>query len=206
MITIALPSRGRLAEPSEELLSKLGIDLSRPARSLICRTEDICVVFVHPKDAGRLIDAGVIDLAISAQDIQAEYPANVDELLPLHFAECQIVLATRNDSSIMRLEDCENKTIATSYPNLTKSWFAEKGIFVNVLTLHGAVEIAPWLGVAEAIVDSYQTGVSAKANGLRLVTTLLESEAVLIGNPKNRQNGMIENFISLFEKPVYGNG
>jgi len=205
MIKIALPSRGRLARPSEELFSKVGIDLSRPARSLICRTKDICVVFVHPKDAGKLIEANVIDFAVSAQDIQVEYPANAEEFLPLHFAKCQIVLATRNDSSIMRFEDCENKTIATSYPNLTKSWFAQKGIFVNVLPLHGAAEIAPWLGVADAIVDSYQTGTSARVNDLRLVTTLLESEAVLIGSPKNRKNELTENIIRMFEKVIDGN-
>jgi len=202
MLTLALPSRGRLAEPSESLCTAIGININYVPRKLVYEIHNYRIVFIHPKDSGKLIDAGVIDMAISAQDIQAEYPSSAIELLKLGFAPCQIVLAVKNNAEYSSAKDLKNQIVASSYPNLTKSWFSGQGISMTTVELHGALEMAPWIGFAKGIVDSYQTGISAKANDLHPISTLLNSQAVLVGQPDVMNRQSARDFVDLLSEGV----
>ncbi|NWJ95825.1 MAG: ATP phosphoribosyltransferase [Chloroflexi bacterium] len=189
MFTLALPNSGRLAEPVRQLMEQAGLPLGEhlPSRALQVTYPklDLRVVFTRPKDAGKLIEGGYIDLAISAQDILAEYPARVKVFQKLNLGKCSVVVAVRQDSSFQRVQDLEGRVIATGYSSLTHTWFLQQGIGIaNIVVLHGALEIAPWLGCCDGIVDSYQTGLSARANQLKVLATVMTSEAVLIGQPE----------------------
>jgi ATP phosphoribosyltransferase len=197
MFTLALPAGGRLAEPVQDLITRTGLDLERPPRVLqrSYPEQGLRVVFIRPKDAGKLLEAGLVDLAVSALDILAEYPAAVSVLQPLGLGKCRVAVLVRQDSPFHKLEDLEGGKLATSYPNLTSRWFSAQGIqLAQILSLHGSLEIAPWLAGCDAIVDSYQTGQSARVNHLRVLTTVMASEAVLIG-----RSGVAP---SLFSAPV----
>lgn len=202
MITLAIPNGGRLASDSELLLKMAGISTKRPHRSLQCviPNMDLKIVFVHPKDCGKLIEDEWVDIAITAQDILAEYPSNVTELAPLGFSTCRIVVAVKEISSVKNIEDLRSTTIATNYPHLTKRWFIQRDICVNIFSLHGAVEFAPWLGLCSGVVDSYQTGESAKANHLRVIDTVLFSQAVLISKSSEIVNSQKAYFVELLTK------
>lgn len=200
MITLALPCRGRLAQEAELLVQKIGLNPKRPYRSL--QSEDhyngIKLVFVHHKDAGMLVERGYVDLAVTAQDVLAERPANVNIMLPLGFSKCQIVLATQKDTSIHTIKDLEGQTIATSYPRFTQTWLTQQHIHATIVALHGSIEIMPALGLASGIVDSYQSGMSVRANNLRVVETLMSSQAILIGKPTVTNNSNIMHVTRLF--------
>jgi ATP phosphoribosyltransferase len=183
MITLALPSRGRLAQEAELLVKKVGLNTERPYRSLQTEviTSSIKLVFVHHKDAGMLVEQGYVDLAVTAQDILAEHPNNVSVLTPLGFGKCQVVLAVQEDMPIHNVRDLEGQIVATSYPRLARMWLAQQRVQCKIVPLHGSLEIMPALGLATGIVDNYQTGVSTRANHLRVIETLMSSQAVLIG-------------------------
>lgn len=196
MLRVALPSRGRLAEPAYLLVKAAGYTWHRDPRELNVQLpeQNLHLTYVHPKDAAMLVASGYIDIAISARDILAEHSADVIELMPLGFASCRIVLAVKNSSSISHPTELAGETLATSYPNLSAIWFAEHQIPVKLIELHGAVEMAPWVGLSGGIVDSYQTGWSFKVNGLKVVETLMESQAILIGSSSN-QNPLVTTFL-----------
>lgn len=197
MITIALPSRGRLAEPAAEMIAKAGFSLSRTPRTLMTDSGLLTFVFIHPKDAGRYVELGHVDFAITAQDILAEYPANVARIADLEFAHCQIVVAVPIGSSFRSLKDLKNTTIATSHPHLAMEFFREQAIPVSIRALHGALEIAPRLNFCDAIMDSYQTGLSVQRNELRVIQTVMTSQAVLIsGNGVIHDNTIAIHFLN----------
>lgn len=184
MIKIAIPSKGRLAKNSERVLQNAGLRLERVPRQLIVRDNDldVSIVFIRPKDAGGLVEAGYVDLAVSAIDILAEHPAQVRNLGSLGFGQCCIGLMVPMESSIQDYTQLTGATIATSYPKLTAKWFEKMKVTVNIIHLQGAVEVAPSLAIGDAIVESYETGQTAKVNNLHLIDILLQSYSILIGH------------------------
>lgn len=198
MLTLALPSRGRLAEHAEHLIRNLGVNLERTYRSLQCEdpTAKVKVVFVHHKDAGMLVERGYVDLAITAQDILAEIPSDVSVLAQLGFGKCQIVVAVPEVSSVNTVHELDGQIIATSYPHLTQMWFTRHQIHCDIINLHGSIEVMPKLGLASGIVDTYQTGVSARTHNLRVIDTIMCSQAVLIGNINSPLISDSANFIN----------
>lgn len=205
MITLALPNRGRLARGAERLTNAIGLNTERPARSLTCVCDDneVRVVFVHHRDADMLVEGGYVDLAVTAEDILAEHSSTVNILAPLGIGACQIVLAIQDGAPIGDIFDLEGKTVATNYPNLARAWFAQRNMQVAIVALHGAIEVAPLIRVASGIVDSYETGTSARANGLRAIETLMYSQGVLIGKVTSSNRRPLIHLSDLFSEAAH---
>lgn len=185
-IRIAIPSKGRISQPSVELLEKAGIGLvDNSNRKLFSKTfdSDIDVMFTRAADIPDYVADGAADIGITGKDLIAERNVDVEILYDLNFGKTRLVIAAPEDSDIKNADDLKNiKTVATEFPFLTSQYFKKKGIDVKVLALTGATEVAPLIGVADAISDLTSTGTTLKTNHLREIDTVFESSIVLIAN------------------------
>jgi ATP phosphoribosyltransferase len=129
------------------------------------------------------VQDGVVDCGITGADLVAERDARVDELLRLGFGGCTLEAAVPEESTARRLEDLDGRAAATVYPRLAGALLAEHGLSVELIEVTGAVEVAPRLGLADAIVDLVSSGSTLRTNGLRSLGVLFESEAVLVARP-----------------------
>ena len=183
-LTLALPSKGRLREPSWTLLEASGVDPQEPGERVLqshCRNADIDLLFVRADDVPEYVQDGVVDCGITGLDLIDERQCNVEVLLRLGFGKCSLQAAVPLEDDAVGIDDLKGRRIATSHPRITSSILAERGIDADVVRVGGAVEISPRLGLADSIVDLVSTGSTLRTNGLRSVGTLFESEAVLIG-------------------------
>jgi len=185
-IRIALPSKGRISSPAINLLEKAGIGLTDNAnRKLFSGTFDpeINVMFTRAADIPEYVADGAADMGITGRDLVKEKNAQVTELEDLKFGATRLVIAAPEDSNIKTVDDLDKiKTIATEFPNMTAEYFEEKGLKTKILPLTGATEVAPLIGVADAISDLTSTGTTLKMNHLREIETVFESSIVLIAN------------------------
>jgi|SRR5690625_107337 len=183
MIRIALPNKGRLAEPARELLSRAGLEFeTRGARALQASLgEGFEALFVRAEDIPEFVADGAADLGVTGRDLVEESGRSVGRLLDLGFGRCRLAVAVREESPISRVEEIgDGERVATSFPNLTDRFFRDNGLKVRPVPVSGAAEVAPHLGVADIIVDLVSTGSTLKTNGLREIGTVLESTALLI--------------------------
>ncbi len=182
-LRLALPNKGRLAEPALALLRDAGLDFELSERRLttVARNFELELMFVRTDDIAEYVADGLVELGITGRDLVAERGDGMEPILDLGFGACSLVLAAPRSGTIQRPEDLGGSTIATAFPRLTSAFLAERGIEATLVEVHGAVEITPLLGVADAVVDLVATGSTLRMNGLRPLATLLESEAVLIG-------------------------
>ncbi len=186
LLKIAVPNKGRLSDRSLELLSKAGLHVPRHARRLIADVNGRWrLLFVRTSDIPEYVATGTADAGITGLDQVAESALAVETLLPLGFGHCRLVVAVPRLSGISELARLAGKRVATTFPRLTASFFARRGIPVEIVPLSGATEVAPQVGVAEAITDLVETGSTLRQNGLVELETLLRSEAVLIANPES---------------------
>ena len=203
-LRIAIPNKGRMKEPSLELLKSAGIrPISYEEKSLFVRTnsEDIDIMFVRVEDIPQFVEEGVADLGMVGQDIVVEKGAKVKELAGLGFGKCSLVLAAKT-GKFKSVDSIPNDTrIASKFPKTAKDYFKKKGKKVEVVELSGAVEIAPNIGLADAIVDLTSTGSTLKTNNLEIIDTVLESQFVLIGKP-GLQGETIEDILLGIESVV----
>ena len=185
-VRIAIPSKGRISQPSVELLEKAGIGLTDNSnRKLFSNTfdPDISVMFTRAADIPEYVADGAADMGITGKDLIGEKDADVEILADLGFGKTRLVIAAPEDSDIKSVDDLKNvKTVATEFPYLTSQYFKQKGIDVKILALTGATEVAPLIGVADVISDLTSTGTTLKTNHLREVDTIFESSIVLIAN------------------------
>lgn len=190
-IRLAIPSKGRLREGTLALLEDAGLQFEAAERALsvMVRNADLELLFIRTDDIPELVQDGVADVGICGQDLIAEFGAEATELATLGYGRCRLMAAVPNISSVQGIPDLAGSRIATAHRGVTTRFFAEMGIDVDVIPLKGSVEVAPKLGVAEAVVDLVSSGSTLKVNGLRTVGTLMESEAVLFGTPR----GLAEN-------------
>lgn len=185
-LVVAVPSKGRLAQPSLELLEAAGLTFELSDRSLHvpCSNAPVELLLVRPHDIPEYVQDGVVDTGITGANLIAETTAEVETLLELGFGRCTLEAAVPEESSLERPEDLDGLRVATAYPVSTKSALEEIGVKAELVLLSGAVEAAPRLGLSDAIVDLVSTGSTAAANGLRRIGTLLDSQAVLIGGKR----------------------
>lgn len=191
-ITFALP-KGRLLKESVELLASGGFNCSGllQGRELVATDEEkeARYLLVRPSDVPTYVEYGVADLGIVGKDVILEAKKEVYELLDLGFGSCRFVVAAPRgwaegkDLSRVVSKMLNPLRVATKFPNVTRSFFREKGIPVEVITLKGAVELAPVTGLAEVIVDLVSTGRTLRANGLEEVEEIGVVTARLIANP-----------------------
>jgi ATP phosphoribosyltransferase len=153
------------------------------------------VLLVRAADIPEYVQDGVVDCGITGLDLVRERGAVVRELLPLGFGSCRLEAAVPEEAGIQSLEDLEGASVATVYPNLTKSLLPAG---VTLVDVSGSVEIAPRLGLADAIVDLVSSGSTLRTNGLRSLGVLFESEAVLVA----RDGGETEPFAAMLRAVV----
>jgi ATP phosphoribosyltransferase len=184
-VSIAIPT-GALTGGALELLKKARLaDLSADelGRRLLIDGPDVRVILVRPADVPAYVDHGAADLGIVGKDILWESPGSHYELVDLRFGGCRLVLAVP-DSSRLDGPDAWPPLlrVATKYPRAAMAWFETRGQAVELVRLHGSVELAPQVGLVDAIVDLTATGRTLRENRLRIAGVLGESTARLIAN------------------------
>lgn len=183
-LRLAIPNKGRLRDTTASLLRDAGLEFEKSDRTLSVhvRNTDLDLLFVRTEDIPELVADGTADLGVTGQDLLAEYGADLPILAELGFGHCRLVAAVPKTSNVEKLEDLAGLRIATAHPNATKTLLAERSIEATIVALKGSVEVAPKLGVADAIVDLVSTGSTMLVNGLRQVDTILTSQAVLVSS------------------------
>lgn len=184
-LRIALPSKGRLREPSLQVLKKIGVEIHAEPRDYVCPTSvaNLEAVFVRTYDIPIYVQYGTADIGVTGRDIIRERAADVYELIDLGFGRCQLIAAVPMDSKIETVEQIPpGARIATEYPRLTTSYFEDMRKDVEIVSIRGTAELAARLGLADAIVDLTTTGETLRKNRLRVVSVILESTSRLISN------------------------
>lgn len=185
-LKIAVPSKGRISNPSIEILEKAGLGLKdNNNRKLISETynKDIDIMFVRASDIPEFVSDGIVDMGISGIDLIKESESEVVELLKLNFGQTRLVLASPEDSQINSIDDLTSEmTIATEFPTLTRKYLEKHDLNSKIVKLSGSTEIAPLIGIADLITDLTSTGTTLKMNRLKIIDTILESSIVLITN------------------------
>ncbi|MEE1335497.1 ATP phosphoribosyltransferase [Methanobrevibacter sp.] len=197
-IKIAVPSKGRISEPSISILEKAGLGLiDKSNRKLISKTfnENIEVMFARASDIPEFVNDGVADIGITGVDLIKENEVDVKELLDLRFGQTKLVLAAPEESNISSVNDItEDMKVATEFPVLTKKYLDENGLDLKIVKLSGSTEAAPFIGIADLITDLTSTGTTLKMNHLEIIDVILESSIKLIANHDSlkEKNQLIE--------------
>lgn len=201
LLRVAVPNKGRLEKPSTELLKQAGFRFERTERSLAVPLRDAPVelLFVRAKDVGELVADGVANLGITGVDLTRESGIPVATVAELGFGRCRLVAAVPERSSIQSIEDLDGLRLATSHPRTVEAFFSEKGLAVTTVPLNGSVEVAPKLGIADAVADLVSSGSTMLINGLRPIETLLESQAILIENTHQARSATATRVVTMLE-------
>lgn len=185
MLKIALPKRGRIADDLGPLCREAGYEwpASSSSRALFARiSNNIEVMFVRTKDVATVVADGVVDLGITGTDLVQERGNDVQILETLGLFNCRMVLAGPPEwHKVFRNNRPQEIRIATSFPNMAKAWGENAGINVDIISLSGSIEIAPRLGIADAIIDLTQSGATMRSNGLEEIETICDVEACVVG-------------------------
>ncbi len=191
-LKIAIQKSGRLNEKSVLLLKNCGLDFENYKSSLITRVSNfnLEILFLRDDDIPGYVEEGIADLGIVGENVIDESQVKVNYLQRLGFGRCTLKLAIPKDSTIQDIKDLNGKSIATSYPVILKKFLDSYQINADIQTISGSVEIAPGLGLSDAICDIVSTGGTLKSNGLKPFADVSKSEAILIG-----RNGLEENEI-----------
>ncbi len=203
MIRIAIQAKGRLSEESITLLMEAGLSIEEGKRKLLakCGEFPMEVLFLRDDDIPGAVAMGVADIGIVGLNEVEEKSANTKIMHKLGFSKCRISLAIPKSSEYNGLEYFNGKRVATSYPAILKKYFKSKGISAQIHTITGSVEVAPSVGMADAIFDIVSTGGTLITNGLKEVEKVFFSEAVLIANPSldKEKRATVSQLISRFE-------
>ncbi len=188
MITLAIPNKGRLYKKTIELLERAGIRLPENGRKLYVRTniEKISVIFARAQDIPWYVASEAADIGITGEDTIRESGAVVEKMLKLNFGNCTVALASENG---------QRKRIATKLPNITRTFFPD----ATIIPMNGSCEVAPKLGIADAIVDQVSSGDTLKANNLKVDQVLFESYIYLIGNKNSVKKKEVEELMLGFQ-------
>lgn len=187
-LRIAIP-KGALFAESVRVLTAAGLDttgLAEPGRQLIVRTPSVEYIIGRTTDIPIYAAYGGADCAIAGKDVLMEAGLDVVELVDLAFGGCRFVVAEPEGAEGEVRERARHLgvvRVATKYPHITSDYFAGQGIQVEIVKLHGNIELAPLIGLADWIVDITATGSTLRQNNLRIVGEVLESTARFVGNP-----------------------
>ncbi|MDE6008327.1 MAG: ATP phosphoribosyltransferase [Muribaculaceae bacterium] len=185
MLTIAIQNKGRLNEDTVALLADAGISASASHRKLISDAKGfpLHVLYLRDDDIPQAVAMGVADIGIVGLNEVMEKGCDVEVMMSLGFGACRLSLAVPKAVEYPGIEWFNGKRVATSYPKILKEFFKENNISASVHEIAGSVEVAPAVGMADAIFDIVSSGGTLIQNGLREEDTVIESEAVLIATP-----------------------
>lgn len=203
MIRIAIQAKGRLNEESSELLKEAGLSVDESKRKLLakCGEFPLEVLYLRDDDIPGAVAMGVADIGIVGLNEVAEKRESVEVIHRLGFGRCRISLAIPKGEEYNGPSFFQGKRVATSYPSILENYFNEVGVKAVIHKIAGSVEVAPSVGMADAIFDIVSSGGTLVVNGLKEVERVFESEAVLIsGKDLDPQKMMIVNqLVSRFE-------
>lgn len=186
LMRIAVP-KGALFEDSVSALAAAGLDvacLASPGRQLIVSGSDAEFIIAKPTDVPVYVAYGAADCGIAGRDVLIEADLGVVELLDLGFGGCRFVVAgpADDDDLAKRYAQVGVLRVATKYPRITAAHYAERGVQVEIVKLHGNIELAPLIGISDVIVDITATGTTLRDNGLRVIEDVLPSTARFVAN------------------------
>ncbi len=184
MLRIAVQSKGRLYEETMELLRESDIKLSSSKRTLLVQSTNfpVEVLFLRDDDIPQSVASGVADLGIVGENEFLERKEDAEIIRRLGFSKCRLSLAIPAAIEYDGLKWFQGKKIATSYPEILKDFMAKNGVKTDIHVITGSVEIAPGIGLADAIFDIVSSGSTLVSNNLREVEVVMKSEALLIGH------------------------
>lgn len=183
MLRIALPNKGRLNTDCRDLLADAGLEVRASSERALTASlgGEFEAIFVRAQDIPEFVADGAADAGITGWDLVTESGRDLASRLDLEFGKCRLVVAAREESGIRALDDIAGKPrVATVFPNITRKFFADAGISIDIVPVSGSVEVTPHLGIADIILDLTSTGSTLRVNGLREVATVLQSSARLI--------------------------
>ena len=183
-LKIAIQKNGRLSENSKKLLEECGIKFSNGTSVLKTTAQNfpVEVLFLRDDDIPQYVEQQVADIGILGENVVFEKNKDVSIIEQLGFANCRLSLAIPKEDTYPGLGYFMNKKVATSYPKLLSDFFKKNKITVEIEEISGSVEIAPGIGLADAVCDIVSSGSTLLTNGLHEVETILKSQAVIIGN------------------------
>ena len=183
MLRIAVQSKGRLYDETMELLGEAGIKLTAVKRSLLVPSKNfpVEVLVLRDDDIPDTVATGTADIGIVGLNEVLEKNRKVHIVRNLGFSKCRLSLAVPNSANYTGLEWFNGKKVATSYPVILRKFFASKGIAADLHEISGSVEVAPGIGLADAIFDIVSSGSTLISNNLSEVEKVIDSEAVMIG-------------------------
>jgi ATP phosphoribosyltransferase len=181
-LSVAVPSKGRMLQPTLDLCAAAGLAFETTDRALLvpCLNAPVDLLLVRPHDIPEYVQDRVVDVGITGANLVVESQADVVTVAELGFARCTLEAAVPVDADPTALPDLQGLRVATAYPTSTRRCLDALGVAVELVPVSGSVEAAPRLGLADAIVDLVSTGSTASVNGLRRIGCLLESQAVLL--------------------------
>jgi ATP phosphoribosyltransferase len=182
MLRIAVQKSGRLYEDSVQLLKECGIDLRNVKDRLRTVSENfpLEVFFLRDDDIPEYVEDGVADIGIVGQNVLLEKGRKVITVESLGFGKCRLSIAVPKTFEYNGIQDLEGKRIATSYPALVKSYLSDNQVSASIHEISGSVEIAPGIGLSDAVADLVSSGGTLFMNGLKEVDIILESQAVMV--------------------------
>jgi ATP phosphoribosyltransferase len=184
-LRIALQKSGRLSEDSNQLFKECGIRFDYGTGKLKSLSSNFPAefLFLRDDDIPGYVEDGVADLGIVGENVAVESARNVLTMAKLGFSKCRLSIAIPRGVDWQSLQDLDGKNIATSYPRLLGKYLTDHGVSAHIHEISGSVEIAPSIGLAEAVCDIVSSGSTLLSNGLKEVETIFRSEAVLIATP-----------------------
>ncbi len=197
MLTIALP-KGRIAEETLAIFSELfGDGFEFESRKLILDIGEFRFLNVRNQDVPTYVEHGAADLGVVGLDVITEKELDIVDLLDMKLGRCKVAIGIRNEDEL----DWSRPDIkvATKMVNIAKNYFASKAVGVEVIKLYGSIELAPLVGLADAIVDIVETGTTMRENGLKVAEEIMDSSAHLIAN-KNSFYAKKEEILDLYGK------
>jgi ATP phosphoribosyltransferase len=199
-LKIAIQKSGRLNKDSLELLGKCGIKIDNYKDQLKASSSNfpIEVYFLRNSDIPKYISDGVVDLAIIGENLLIEKEYDIKIFEKLGFSKCKVSIAIPESKQFNSVNDLNNLKIATSYPNTLKKFLEKEKITSTIHVINGSVEIAPNIGLSDAICDIVSSGSTLYKNNLKEVFTLHKSQAVLAGNKR-----VVKNNKELFDKFIF---
>ncbi|WP_074406368.1 MULTISPECIES: ATP phosphoribosyltransferase [Aquimarina] len=185
-IKIAIQKSGRLNEDSVKILKDCGISIDNGKDQLKAQTRNFPmeVMFLRNGDIPQYLRDGIVDIAIIGENVLIEKGKDISITERLNFSKCKVSLAVPKDFEYNSIKDLDGKRIATSYPNTVNEYLEKQGISAELHQISGSVEIAPNIGLADAICDIVSSGSTLFKNNLKEVEVMLASEAVLAVSPK----------------------
>lgn len=188
-LKLAIQKKGRLSEASIQLINECDISFPNSSGKLMTAAYDfpIEILFLRDDDIPDYVQDGVADIGIVGENVLVESNKAVDEVIKMGFGKCRLSIAIPRNEEYSSIASLEGKSIATSYPKILKDYLDKNNINAEIHVISGSVEIAPSIGLADAICDIVSTGSTLLSNGLKEVEQIFISEAVMVKN-KNLSN------------------